>query len=122
VCIYAKRLHVLVTLNASASDFSGDVGGIKTAFIAALIAAAGGVGEGSHSVDVTINQVTPLTVSGRRLLNMEEDLVDVHATVSGAVSLRHLPQQLAARAPSLHVRHIVKHEHVAHTVAPRRPT
>ena len=73
-------------------------------------------------MDVTINQVTPLTVSGRRLLNVEEDLVDVHATVSGAVSLRHLPQHLATRVPSLHVRHIVKHEHVAHTVAPRSPT
>jgi hypothetical protein len=117
ICIYAKRLHVVVTLNASASDFLGDVGGIKTAFLEALIAAAGPSETGSHPVAVTINQVVAVEGSGRRLLGVADASVDVHVTVSGAVSMRHLPQHLEKRAPSLHIKHVVKHEHIVHKVA-----
>ncbi len=39
-CTYYKRIQAIVTLNATVSDFNNDVGGIKTAFIAGMAAAA----------------------------------------------------------------------------------
>ena len=71
---------------------------------------------------MTINQVVPVEGSGRRLLGVSDDSVDVHATVSGAVSMRHLPQHLEARAPSLHIKHVVKHEHVVHAMPHSKKT
>jgi hypothetical protein len=66
-CTYYKQIQAIVTLNATLYDFNNDVGGVKTAFIAAMGAAA------NVSTDhVIINGVISHAASGaRRLLSVD---------------------------------------------------
>jgi hypothetical protein len=66
-CAYYKQIQAIVTLNATLSDFNNDVGGVKTAFLAAMAAAANVTAD-----HVTINGVMSSAPSaqGRRLLSI----------------------------------------------------
>jgi hypothetical protein len=105
-CSYTKRISATVRLNASAADFNDDVGGIRTAFINAVAAAAG-----VPASQVTIGSVTQR--GSRRLLSSdEEDLIvdysatpppdaagdattEVHILVEGSQDLRSIHHSLA---------------------------
>jgi hypothetical protein len=114
-CTYTKQITAVVTLNASATSFNSDEGGVKTAFIAAVAAAAG--------VPVTSVHIGAVAAtSGRRLLSLDPDTIRVHMTVSGATSLRNLGMHLARHDPLLHLGHSWQEAHtVTRTSAVRRP-
>jgi hypothetical protein len=113
-CSYTKQISAVVTLNASATSFNADVGGVKTAFIAAVAAAAG--------VPVTSVHIGSVaTSSGRRLLAVDES-IRVHTTVSGATRLDDLATHLAKHDPMLHLGHSWEESHrLTKTSLLRRP-
>jgi len=103
-CTYYKEIQAIVTLNATLWEFQNDINGVRTAFIAAMAAAAG-----VQPSQVTINDV--LTQSRRRHLLGEEaarGLIDVHASVTGSVQLRDLDKHLDRHIEKLHVAHTWK--------------
>ena len=86
-CTFTKKISTVVTLaNVTLEDFNNDVGGVRTAFIASMAAAAG----------VPVSQVSIVNVvstgGGRRLLGVKARLggVEVHSVVRGAMSVRSL--------------------------------
>lgn len=101
-CTYYKEIQAIVTLNATMWEFQNDINGVRTAFIAAMAAAAG-----VQPSQVSINDV--ITQSRRRrLLSLEEkkrEPIDVHASILGAVSLRDLDKHLNRHADFLHIAH-----------------
>jgi len=114
-CSYTKTITATVTLNSTATDFNADVGGVKTAFIAAVAAAAG----------VPISKVTILGVaaktSGRRLLSLfagpsTDESIVVRAKVHGATHLRELDTHLSRHRVGLHVGHEWVENHVVSVV------
>jgi len=115
ICIYAKRIHVVVTLNISLSDFQADVGSAQTNFLQALHDAAG-IQEEHHPIQIAINNVAPAAPTGRRLLEDTSGYIDVYATVSGVVHLKHLKHHLTRHIPEIHVAHTMQHEHRVHVV------
>ena len=115
ICIYAKRIHVVVTLNISLSDFQADVGSAQTNFLQALHDAAG-IQEEHHPIEIAINNIAPAAPTGRRLLEDTSGYIDVYATVSGVVHLKHLKHHLARHIPEIHVAHTMQHEHRVHVV------
>jgi hypothetical protein len=113
-CTYTKQISAVVTLNASATSFNNDVGGVKTAFIAAIAAAAG-----VPITSVKIGSVAP--TSGRRLLAFDSG-IRVHTTVSGATRLHDLGMHLARHDPTLHLGHSWEESHrLTKTSLLRRP-
>ena len=70
-CSYTKRISATVRLNATAANFNADVGGIRTAFINAVAAAAG-----VPASQITIGSVSDRTGS-RRLLSYVDDMAVV---------------------------------------------
>jgi hypothetical protein len=103
-CTYYKEIQAIVTLNATAWDFANDVNGVRTAFIAAMAAAAG-----VQPSQVTINEV--ITNSRRRhllSLKSKESIIDVHASVAGSVHLRDLDKHLNRQVENLHLSHTWK--------------
>jgi hypothetical protein len=93
------------------------VGGVKTAFIAAVAAAAG----------VPISSVhigTVASTSGRRLLSFESfrESIHVHTTVMGATRLNNLGVHLAKHNPTLHMGHSWQEaHHISSTSSVRIP-
>jgi hypothetical protein len=80
---------------------------VRTAFIAAMAAAAG-----VQPNQVTIHEVITNSRRRRRLLSIDAssgDFVDVHASVTGGVALRDLDQHMNRHKPNLHVRHQWQH-------------
>ena len=117
MCVYGKRIHVVVTLNVSYLDFEADNDGVRTKFTEALRSAAG---TNRVNVTVTINKVT-MSVGNRRLLSFDSkpmDTIDIHATVVGVVHLRHLKQHMTTHLAKYHVSHTVEHEHEVHVLHP----
>jgi len=105
-CTYYKQIQAIVTLNATAYEFQNDINGVRTAFIAAMAAAAG-----VQPSQVTINDV--LTQSRRRHLlslspSQQKNLIDVHASVHGAVKLHDLDKHLNRQIENLHISHTWK--------------
>ena len=115
ICVYAKRIHVVVTLNISRADFLADVGSVRTNFLQALHDAAG-ISVGQHAVEITINDVVPAAPTGRRLLGDTPKYIDIYATVSGVVHLKRLKHHLTRRIPEVHVAHTMQHEHKVHVM------
>lgn len=117
-CTYYKQIQAIVTLNATLWEFNNDINGVRTAFIAAMAAAAG-----VHPSYVTINEV--LTQGGRRraLLSIDSiggdsiETINVHASVMGAVHLRDLEKHLRRHSPTLHIAHKWEQAPQIHAVA-----
>lgn len=118
-CTYYKQIQAVVTLNATLWEFNNDINGVRTAFIAAMAAAAG-----VHTSYVTINEV--VTSGGRRraLLSVSSEggagsteTINVHASVMGAVRLRDLDTHLRRHSPTLHVSHRWEQAPQIHAVA-----
>jgi hypothetical protein len=105
-CSYYKQIQAVVTLNATLWEFNNDVNGVRTAFIAAMAAAAG-----VHPSFVTINEVLTQARRRRALLSIStkegdaREMIDVHASVTGAVRLRDLDKHLDRHSTQLHVSH-----------------
>jgi hypothetical protein len=101
-CTYYKQIQAIVTLNATMWEFQNNVNGVRTAFIAAMAAAAG-----VQPSQVTINDV--LAQTGRRLLALssgdQRGMIDVHASVHGAVVLNDLDKHLNRHIENLHISH-----------------
>ena len=101
-CTYYKQIQAIVTLNATMWEFQNNVNGVRTAFIAAMAAAAG-----VQPSQVTINDV--LAQTGRRLLALssgqQKGMIDVHASVHGAVVLKDLDKHLNRHIENLHISH-----------------
>jgi hypothetical protein len=126
-CSYTKRISATVRLNATAANFNADVGGIRTAFINAVAAAAG-----VPASQITIGSVLDRT-GARRLLSFVDDAVavdemaflmvdasstaaettstaksdeqmttDVHVLVEGSQSLRAIPLSVSTTWHPLH--------------------
>jgi hypothetical protein len=111
-CTYTKQITAVVTLNATASSFNNDVGGVRTAFIAAIAAAA--------HVPVSAVHIGAVTGAGRRLLSL--DAITVFATVSGATRLQNLGSHLAKHSPLLHLGHSWQEAHsIARVSTVQRP-
>jgi hypothetical protein len=70
-CTYYKRIQAIITLNSTAYDFNNNVGGVRTAFIAAMAAAAN-----VSTQYVSINGVVARTAAlgSRRLLSVASRL------------------------------------------------
>lgn len=105
-CTYYKQIQAVVTLNATLWEFNNDINGVRTAFIAAMAAAAG-----VHPSYVTINEVMAQG-RRRRLLSIEnlgagdsQETINVHASVTGAVKLRDLDKHLNRHSATLHISH-----------------
>jgi len=100
-CTYYKQIQAVVTLNATLWEFNNNVNGVKTAFIAAMAAAAG-----VQPSQITINDVMSKS-RRRRLLALDSDgeLIDVHASIIGSVKLKDLDQHLNRHKENLHVQH-----------------
>ena len=114
-CTYTKQITAVVTLNATATSFNDDVGGVKTAFIAAVAAAAGVPVSSVHIGSVS-------TASGRRLLSLDPESIRVYATISGATHLRDLGSHLAKLDPLLHLGHSWQEAHsIARVSTVQRP-
>jgi hypothetical protein len=117
-CTYYKQIQAIVTLNATLWEFNNDINGVRTAFIAAMAAAAG-----VHPSYVTINDV--ITQGGRRraLLSIDAggadsiETINVHASVMGAVHLRDLDKHLRRHSPTLHIAHKWEQAPQIHAVA-----
>lgn len=102
-CTYYKQIQAIVTLNATVWEFNNDINGVRTAFIAAMAAAAG-----VHPSFVTINEVMAQGRRRRNLLSLSEDgreTIDVHASITGAVKLRDLDKHLNRHDSTLHIAH-----------------
>jgi hypothetical protein len=106
-CAYTKQITATVTLNASYTSFTSDVGGVQTAFKAQVAAAAGVLPS-----QVVIKNVAPKT-SGRRLLEARDGthLIDVRTVVNGALGLRNLNHHLAKHDPYLYQGHVWAETH-----------
>lgn len=98
-CTYHHHVDVIIALNCSLSDFTNNVGGVRTGLISAL-AAAGNV----SGTDVVINGVDAAPGGGRRLLARHQRSagVSVRATVMHATSVRGLSHPLLVRYSSTH--------------------
>jgi hypothetical protein len=111
-CSYTKQINAVVTLNTTSTNFNNDIGGVKTAFIAAVAAAARVPISSVH-----IGMVRATSTANRRLFSIgslfEKDSIQVHATVSGATELSNLGLHLDKHDLSLHLGHTW---HEAHTV------
>ena len=105
-CTYTKKISATVTLNTTKSDFDSDVGGVKTAFLAAIAAAAG-----VDPSQVVINFVSSGT--GRRLLSADfhPEFISVRSIVHGATSLEGLSGHLAMHSATLHQGHTWEEMH-----------
>jgi hypothetical protein len=124
-CTYYKQIQAVVTLNATLWEFNNDIGGVRTAFIAAMAAAAG-----VQPSQVTINGVVIrnrrrnlLSVSAafavddngtnRQLLSVPSDsspsrsqqTIEVHTSVIGSTRLRDLDKHLDRHNKNLHITH-----------------
>jgi hypothetical protein len=102
-CTYYKQIQAIVTLNATLWEFNNDIGGVRTAFINAMAAAAG-----VHPNYVTINDVMTQGRRRRHLLALEpepRETIDVHASITGAVKLRDLDKHLNRHSDGLHIAH-----------------
>ena len=117
-CSYTKRITATVTLNTTLSSFNADLGGVQTAFKAAVAAAAGVVPS-----KVTINGVAQ-KAGARRLLAYTPHLIDVRTTIHGAERLRNLEGHLARHDATLHHSHTWEESHSLQTTSekekPRR--
>jgi lysylphosphatidylglycerol synthetase-like protein (DUF2156 family) len=89
----------VVTLNTTVFAFNNDIGGVRTAFLAAMAAAAG-----VQTHQVTIHDVLTNSPHGRRLL-MHASTVQVHASITGAIMLKDLEQHLDRHKQHFHVHH-----------------
>jgi hypothetical protein len=110
ICVYAKRIQVVVTLNVSLSDFQADVASVQTNFLQALHDAAG-IQEEHIPIQITINNVVIAGPKGRRLLEHTNEYIHVYATVSGVAHLKNLKHHLNTRIADVHVAHTLKYEH-----------
>jgi hypothetical protein len=92
LCMYYKQVHATVTLNSTLHDFEGDRGGVRTAFLAGVAAAAGVARE-----QVRIHFVVIRLSHRRRLLRWLES-IRVNVVVSGTSgdSLGSLHRHLSA--------------------------
>ena len=119
-CSYTKRITATIALNSTATNFNNDVGGVRTAFIAAIAKAAGVPVSSVHIGAVS-------TTTGRRLLALEnfkfiQESIHVHATVMGATRLDNLGMHLARHSPTLHLGHSWQEaHHLSSTSAVRIP-
>jgi hypothetical protein len=104
-CSYTKRITAVVTLNTTLMNFESDVGGVRTAFIAAVASAAGVVPS-----KVAINGVAQ-KATGRRLLSASPYLIDVRTTIHGAERLQNLAGHLARHSIHLHQAHRWETDH-----------
>jgi hypothetical protein len=110
-CSYTKQITATVKLNTTYSSFTGDVGGIQTAFKAQVAFAAG-----VHPSQVVIKNVAPKAM-GRRLLEVrtpslpKHELIDVRMVVKGAEGLRNLRHHLAKHDPFLYQGHVWEEAH-----------
>lgn len=69
-CTYYKRIQAIVTLNATVYDFNNDVGGVKTAFLSAMAAAAN-VSSSHITINGVVARTSPTAAPGsRRLLSI----------------------------------------------------
>ena len=91
-CTYYKRIQAIVTLNATVYDFNNNVKGVRTAFIAAMAAAAN-----VSTQHVSINGVVARTApaGSRRLLSVR----DVMDEPSIAAEFASLPQGSTDQKP-----------------------
>ena len=69
-CTYYKQIQAIVTLNATLSEFNNDVGGVKTAFLAAMAAAANVTADHVVINGVVSHVLNPLT-GNRRLFSAD---------------------------------------------------
>ena len=120
-CEYVKEIRASIRVNSSYADFTGNVGGVRSAFIHAVAQAAG------VSADkVTIHSVTDTGGLRRRLLGLQRGAVGVHghahdayadsihvqASLKEAVGIRNLKRHLNSHA-KLHLHgHTVTSAHV----------
>jgi hypothetical protein len=106
-CSYTKQITATVTLNTTYSSFTGDVGGIQTAFKAQVAAAAG-----VSPSQVIIKGVAPKT-GGRRLLGLHSNaqMISVRMVVNGAEGLSNLHRHLAKHDPFLYQGHVWAEAH-----------
>jgi hypothetical protein len=70
-CTYYKQIQAIVTLNATIYEFNNDVGGVRTAFLAAMAAAANVTADHVVINGVVSHVLNPLAAS-RRLLSAFE--------------------------------------------------
>lgn len=103
-CTYYKQIQAVVTLNSTLWEFNNNVNGVRTAFIAAMAAAAG-----VQPSQVTINGVV-IRNRRRNLLSLTSDTapaqtIEVHASVTGSVRLRDLDKHLSRHNKNLHIDH-----------------
>ena len=121
-CTYTKQVTAVVKLNSTTSSFNNDVGGVKTAFIAAVAKAAGVPISAVH-----IGAVSASSSSGRRLLSLEvendfSESIQVYTTVTGATKIHNLGFHLAKHDPSLHLGHTWQENHsIRRTALLHRP-
>jgi hypothetical protein len=73
-CAYTKRISATVAINSTVSAFESDAGGVRTAFIAAVAAAAGVPIGRVTIVGVTLHQ--PAQGGGRRMLSLSYAIED----------------------------------------------
>ena len=117
-CTYYKQIQAVVTLNATLWEFNNDINGVRTAFIAAMAAAAG-----VHPSYVTINEVMSQGRRRRALLSVDSggddshETINVHASVTGAVRLRDLDKHLGRHSSTLHIAHRWEQAPQIHAVA-----
>ena len=74
-CLTKKEIHATVRVNATKTDFTADVGGVRTSFVNAVAGAA----------NVTSDMVTILSISEsrrRRLLSAASNIVTMLSTIS----------------------------------------
>ena len=69
-CTYYKQIQAIVTLNATIYEFNNDVGGVKTAFLSAMAAAANVTSDHVVINGVVSHVLNPLT-GNRRLLSAD---------------------------------------------------
>jgi hypothetical protein len=72
-CTYYKQIQAIVTLNATIYEFNNDVGGVKTAFLSAMAAAANVTADHVVINGVVSHVLNPLT-GNRRLLSSASEL------------------------------------------------
>ena len=116
-CSYTKKITAVVTLNTTAASFNNPQDPVRIAFIAAVAAAAG-----VSPAQVTISNVKTKT-GGRRLLSQDEDeFIDVHTSIDGAIRLHRLDLHLAGHSATLHQGHTWQEAHgVCSSAVLRRP-
>jgi len=95
-CTYYKQIQAIVTLNATLYEFNNNVGGVRTAFLAAMAAAAN-----VTSDHVTINGVVSHLMNppgGRRLLSSAADSSLTIAQEFATLTPDDLPDKPASRS------------------------